>query len=193
MSSLQKKVILRRFFGDVLHGYLPASGFVHNDEISYLSLQGRMATISLPQVKTICYVRDFNLADTQNPERLQRKSFVTRPRGDGLWVRITFRDDGDLLEGLCAADTTFLDGLITDEGVSMSPPDSRTNTQRIYVPRASIATLQVLAVITSPSKRRSQTLLERDAPAGQVPPSLQEALFEGAPQLSPKRGRHGHH
>ena len=61
MASSQKKVILRRFIGDVLCGYLPASGIVERGEISFLTLQGRVTSVPLAEVKTICYVRDFNL------------------------------------------------------------------------------------------------------------------------------------
>ena len=101
MSSLQKKVILRLVPGDVLHGYLPASGFVQQGEISYLNLQGRLAAVPLSDIKMICYVRDFNLTDLRNPERLQRRSFLSRPRTEGLWVRITFRQDADILGRHC--------------------------------------------------------------------------------------------
>ena len=121
MSSSQKKVILRRFLGDVLFGYLPASAFVDQGEIRYLNLQGRVAGIPLNEVKTVCYVRDFNLNDPVSPERLQRRSFVARPRGDGLWVRILFREDGDVLEGLVAPDVSLLDGLTNDQGLFLSP------------------------------------------------------------------------
>jgi hypothetical protein len=73
---------------------------------------------------------------------------------------------------------SLLDDLIRDEGLQVTPPDTRSNTQRIYIPRSSLAELQLLAVITSPSRRKP-------LPAASVP-SMQEDLFE---KLLPPNGR----
>jgi hypothetical protein len=135
MSSSRKKVILRRTHGDLLFGYLPVSGFVRNRSLDLLDLGGRVIPILLNDVKLVSFVRDFNLNDTVNPERLTRRTFLARPRTEGLFL---------------------------------TPPDIRSNTQRIYVPRTSIAELQLIAVITSPSKKK---------PTSPTLPSLQEDLF----------------
>jgi hypothetical protein len=173
MSSAHKKVIVRRFTGDTLPGYLPLSAFVRNrppqNAIDLLDLSGRVTTLSLNDIKHISYVRDFNLSDTANPERLTRRTFLARPRAEGLWLRMTFRS-GDILEGLAPTDIGLLDDLINDAGLQIIPPDTRSNTQRIYVPRTSLTSLQLIAVITSPSRRKP-------LPAASVP-SLQEDLFE---------------
>jgi hypothetical protein len=172
MSSAHKKVIVRRFIGDTLPGYLPLSAFVRNrapqNTIDLLDLSGRVTTILLNEIKHISYVRDFNLNDTANPERITRRTFLARPRTEGLWLRMTFRS-GDLLEGLAPTDVGLLDDLINDAGLQITPPDTRSNTQRIYVPRSSLTSLQLIAVITSPSKRKP-------LPAASVP-TLQEDLF----------------
>ena len=173
MSASRKKVIVRRFTGETLPGYLPVSAFVHDRVIDLLDLAGRVITLSLNEIKYICYVRDFNLTDSLNPERLTRRTFLARPRTEGLWLRLTFRaSDGakDPLEGLAPIDITLLDDVINDAGLFLTPPDTRSNTQRIYVPRTSIADLQLIAVITSPSKRKP-------IPADSVP-TMQEDLFE---------------
>jgi hypothetical protein len=157
MSSSRKKVIVRRFAGDTLPGYLPASAFVHDKVLDLLDLSGRVITLSLNDIKHICYVRDFNLTDTLNPERLIRRTFLARPRTEGLWLRLTFRTpDGakDQLEGLAPIDASLLDDLISDTGLFLTPPDTRSNTQRIYVPRTSITELQLIAVITTPSRKK---------------------------------------
>jgi hypothetical protein len=120
-------------------------------------------------IKHICYVREFNLHDTANPERLTRRTFLARPRTEGLWLRMTFRS-GDVFEGLAATDIALLDDLINDTGLHLTPPDTRSNTQRVYVPRTSLTELQLLAVITTPSRRKP-------LPAASVP-SMQEDLFE---------------
>lgn len=153
MSSSRKKVIVRRFIGDILAGYLPQEGIIRDNSLELLDLSGRILPIPLPDVKMVSFVRDFNLSDTQNPERLSRKTFLSRPRTEGLWLRITFRG-GDLLEGLAATDRSLIDTLADDAGLLLTPPDTRSNTQRIYVPRAAVAELQLLAVITSATKRQ---------------------------------------
>jgi hypothetical protein len=169
MSSTRKKVLVRRYSGDCLPGYLPHAGFVHQAAIDLLDLSGRVIPLPLNDIKLVSYVRDFNLSDTANPERLTRKTFLARPRTEGLWVRITFRG-GDILEGLAPTDRTLLDALVDDDGLFLAPPDTRSNTQRLYVPRSSIAELQLLAVITSPSRRQP-------LPAKPTKDSLQDELF----------------
>jgi hypothetical protein len=168
MSSAHKKVIVRRFTSETLPGYLPLSGFVRNRSIDLLDLSGRVIPLAINDIKHICYVRDYNLNDTANPERLTRRTFLAKPRTEGLWLRLTFRS-GDLLEGLAPIDITLTDDLIQDAGLQLTPPDVRSNTQRIFVPRTSITELQLLAVITSPSRRKP-------LPGSSVP-SLQEDLF----------------
>jgi hypothetical protein len=168
MSNTRKKVIVRRFSGDALPGYLPSAAFVRAQSVDLLDLSGRILALPLNDIKLISYVRDFNLSDTQNPERLTRRTFLARPRTEGLWLRLTFRT-GDLLEGLAPTDHTLLDALTDDAGLFLTPPDTRSNTQRIYVPRAAITDLHLLAVITTPSRR----------PAAERPAkeNLQDELF----------------
>ncbi len=176
MSSTRKKVIVRRFTGALLPGYLPLSGFVDRHQLSssppertigLLDLSGRVLQLPLDDIKHISFVRDFNLADTLNPERLMRRTFLARPRTEGLWLRMTFRS-GDLLEGLAPIDVSLLDDVLNDAGLHLTPPDIRSNTQRIYVPRAALTHLQLVAVITSPSRRKP-------LPSS---PTLQEELFD---------------
>jgi len=168
MSSAHKKVIVRRFTGETLPGYLPLAGFTRNRIVDLLDLEGRVISLAINDIKHICYVRDYNLHDTSNPERLTRRTFLAKPRSEGLWLRLTFRS-GDILEGLAPIDVTLADDLINDTGLQLTPPDVRSNTQRIFVPRTSITDLQLLAVITTPSRRKP-------LPASSVP-SLQEDLF----------------
>jgi hypothetical protein len=176
MSSSRKKVIVRRVTGEVVPGYLPLSAFVHTrtaqPALDLLDLSGHVVTLPLSDIKYICYVRDFNLNDTVNPERLTRRTFLARPRTEGLWLRLTFRgpsSETDQLEGLAPIDATLLDDAVHDAGLQLTPPDIRSNTQRIYVPRSSIAELQLIAVITAPSRKKPLP-----APAQS---SLQSELF----------------
>jgi hypothetical protein len=196
MPNARKKVLVRRFSGDILPGYLPLSGFVRGQPpgpgqgltVDLLDLTGRIVQIALKDIKTISFVRDFNLADTINPERIARRTFLARPRNEGLWVRIAFRSSDsradtrperradqapDLLEGLADIGLSLIDSLIDDSGLSISPPDIRSNTQRIFVPRSAIADLQILAVITTPSRKPAPVKTE-----DQLRKELQESLFD---------------
>jgi hypothetical protein len=168
MASSRKKVLVRRFSGAVTPGYLPSAEFWRHGQIDLLDLDGRVIPIEIKDIKMISFVRDFNLGDRTNPERLVRKTFPGRPRTDGLWVRLTFRD-GDLLEGMAATDITFLDSIQTDAGVQIAPPDTRSNTQRIYVPRTAVTAVELVAVINAQARRK--------VPEPMSP--TQEELFHG--------------
>jgi hypothetical protein len=120
--------------------------------------------LALGDLKWICYVRDFNSGELNNPERLVRKTFAGRPRGEGLYVRARLKD-GDLVEGLAANDAT----LVSSDGIFLTPPDLRSNTQRIWIPKTSLEELDVLAVIGAARKKVI-------APA-EAEPVTQEKLF----------------
>ena len=162
MAGSQKKVVLRRFSPGLLWGYLPPSGFIHAGALDLLDLSGRVQSIPLADVKYVAFVRDFNTNDQSMPERLLRKTFLARPRTEGLWLRLSLRD-GDKLEGLAPLDLALADGWLEDQGVSLIPPDIRANTQRLYVPRAAIDQMDVLAVITSPSKKKPAALIAEES------------------------------
>jgi hypothetical protein len=156
MAGAKKKVIVRTSdTGDraVQAGYLGSSAIVNHltGNVDLLDPSGRIVAIRLRMIRYVAYVRDFNLNDRENPERLQRKTFLARPRTEGLWVRATFLD-GEVLEGLAPLDLSLLEDATTDHGLFLIPPDVRSNTQRLYIPRGSLSALQVLAVITTPSK-----------------------------------------
>lgn len=117
-----------------------------------MAVDGRITSQPLNEIKTIAYVRDFNLDDHVNPERMGRKAFPARPRGDGLWLKLTFRDE-DEQEGLANFDIGFADSLLEDRGVFLTLPEARSNTQRLFVPRAALRSMEVLGVVSAPSKR----------------------------------------
>lgn len=148
MSDSRKKAILRKFTRDWVAGYLPPTGFAGGGKIEILDLAGKVASYELKDVKWVCFVRDFNSGELHNPERLLRKNFAARPRSEGLWLRLRLKD-GDLIEGLTANDVTLID----QEGLFLTPPDTRANTQRIFVPRSSVVELEVLAVIGAAKRK----------------------------------------
>lgn len=142
MASQRKPVIVRKFSRDWMAGY--AAGTFARDlpSLEILDQMGKVVSIGWDAVKWVCFVRDFPTAEQANPERLLQKRFKARPRASGLWLRMTLTD-GDELEGLAANDRSLIDGA----GILLTPPDTRSNTQRIYVPRGSVETLEVISLI----------------------------------------------
>jgi hypothetical protein len=153
MASHRKPVIVRKFSRDWVAGYAGAA-FGHDQAaLEILDLSGKVVAIAWDAVKWVCYVRDFPAGEQTNPERLIQKKFAVRPRAAGLWLRMIL-NDSDELEGLAANDRTLIEGA----GLFLTPPDTRSNTQRIYVPRTAIQTLEVVSLIgaargkTAPTK-----------------------------------------
>ena len=152
MASQRKPVIVRKFSRDWCAGYAGVSFGQDAAELEILDLGGKVLRIGWDQVKWVCYVRDFPAGDTANPERLLHKRFAIRPRTPGLWLRMTLTD-GEELEGLAANDRSLVEGA----GLLLTPPDTRSNTQRIYVPRQAIQTLEVVSLIGAAARKRAQT------------------------------------
>lgn len=165
----RKPVIVRKFSRDWVAGYAASSFASDAAEMEILDPAGKVVRIAWEQVKWVCYVRDFpansGSADASNPERLLHKRFSVRPRTAGLWLRMTLTD-GDELEGLAANDLSLIDGA----GLLLTPPDTRSNTQRIYVPRRAIQSLAVVSLIGAPDRRRTAA----------VPHEKEPELFPGA-------------
>lgn len=157
MPTSRKKVIVRTWESTLQPGYLPLTGILSDKHVEVLDLHGRLLPIPLQSIRWIAFVRDFNLADQTDPERLTRRVFLARPRTEGLWLRLTLQG-GDLLEGLAQLDLSLLDSLVQDHGLYLIPPDVRSNTQRLYIPRPAIAAIQLLAVITTPSRPKPAPL-----------------------------------
>src|SRR4051812_24934351 len=143
MASTHKRVIVRKFSRDTLSGYVAPSAFIANGKLELLNTGGNLVFVELSEVKSIFFVRDFSDAE------FTRKTFTSRPRTEGLWVRMKFKDN-DLLEGLMSNDLTQ----VSADGFLLNPPDTRGNVQRIFVPRSAVVSVNVLAVIGSPQARR---------------------------------------
>jgi len=150
MASQRKPVIVRRFSRDWIAGYAPSTFLPEAPQLELLDQSGKVIRLEWPTIKWLCYVRELNVsvADQGNPERLLHKRFTVRPRVAGLWLRMTLLD-GDELEGLAANDRSLVDG----RGLLLTPPDMRSNTQRIFVPRSAIQTLEVVSLIGAGRRR----------------------------------------
>jgi len=144
MPSTHKKVIVRKHDRDSVNGYLAPTNFVVDGKLELLNTTGNVVAIELRDIKVVYFVREFSDADP-----MLRKTFTTRPRTEGLWVRLKFRDN-DVIEGILPND------LVQNppEGFLINPPDLRSNTQRIFVPRSALTSVTVLAVIGAARRRR---------------------------------------
>jgi hypothetical protein len=143
MPSTHKKVIVRKMDRDTINGFVAAS-FVVDGKLEMMNTAGNVVLIPLSDVKGVFFVREFG-----DSESLIRKTFTTRPRSEGLWVRLKFRDN-DTIEGMLPNNLAQ----ISPEGFLINPPDLRSNTQRIFVPRSALSELTVLAVIGGTQRKK---------------------------------------
>lgn len=136
MATTHKKVVIRKIDRDSVIGYVKAA-FISDGKVELMNTSGNVVTVDLRDVKGVYFVREFG-----DSESLTRKTFPSRPRTEGLWVRLRFRDN-EVIEGMMPNDL-LQEG---SEGFSILPPDPGANTQRIFVPRSALANVTVLAVI----------------------------------------------
>ena len=170
MASQRKPVIVRKFSRDWCAGYAGTSFGQEAAELEILDLNGKVLRIGWEQVKWVCSVRDFPAGETANPERLLHKRFAVRPRMPGLWLRMTLTD-GEELEGLAANDRSLVEGV----GLLLTPPDTRSNTQRIYVPRQAIQSLEVVSLIGAAGRKRADATQRATEQPELFPPELSGA------------------
>jgi hypothetical protein len=144
-SSTTKKVLIRRFEREPLAGFVSSQAFLNPAGVELLTPGGSFSVVPYEDVKTVCFVKDFDTTD----EESGRKVFHNRPKTDGLWVRMTFRD-GEVMEGILANNLLQLEPY----GFTVVPPEPYSNNQRVFLPRAALKELQVLGVVGSPLRRR---------------------------------------
>jgi hypothetical protein len=154
MPSTHKKVIVRKMDRDSISGYVSPAQFVNEGKLELLNTSGNVVGIDLREIKGVYFVREFG-----DSESLVRKTFTSRPRSEGLWVRLRFKDN-EIVEGLMPAD--LMQSMA--EGFLVNPPDQRSNTQRIFVPRTALESLTVLAVIGGARRLRRGVEDQRQVP-----------------------------
>lgn len=145
MATTHKKVIVRKIDRDAVSGHVGPT-FIVDGKVEVMNTAGKVVTIDLREVKGVYFVREFG-----DSESLVRKTFTSRPRMEGLWVRLRFRDN-EVIEGMMPNDL-LQDGA---EGFSVLPPDPRSNTQKIFVPRCALAEMTVIGVIGEKAGRRGR-------------------------------------
>jgi hypothetical protein len=122
---------------NVVRGYLNPTKLGEAETLELLTPDGEQRSFSVKEVRSIYFVREF--ADDFEPER---KAFLSRPKLDGLWVRLKFRDE-DTIEGVVPNDLLSL----LDRGVQITPPDLHGTTLRIFIPRTALTEMTVLGVL----------------------------------------------
>ena len=136
-ASTHKKVILMQADKRPLRGYLNPARLGQVDPVDVLTPDGEHVEVPMAKIRAIYFVREFT--DDFEPER---KAFLSRPKLDGLWVRLRF-PDGEALEGVIPNDLLSL----LDNGLQITPPDLNSSTDRIFVPRSALADVTVLGVV----------------------------------------------
>ena len=136
-ASTRKKVVVLLLDRSHLKGYLNPLTLARAETFDLLTPDGEHLSVVMASVKSVYFVREF--PDVFQPER---KVFLSRPKLDGLWVRLRFRDE-DVMEGIVAND--LLD--LLDNAVQLTPPDLHGNTLRLFIPRSALAEMKVLGVV----------------------------------------------
>ena len=143
-GSTTKKAVVHRFEKEALAGWVNPVTYVQPAGIELLTAEGNISTVPYIDVKMVAFVRDF-----QNPGEEPRRTFQTRPKMEGLWVSLQFRD-GDILQGVLPNNLLQVEHY----GFTIVPPDPFRNQQRIFVPRAALKSVEVLGVVGSPLTKR---------------------------------------
>jgi len=136
-ASTLKKAVVLRLDRKAVRGYLNPATLGRAESLDLLTQDGEHEAIRLEDVKAVYFVREF-----KDPFEPDRKTFLSRPKLDGLWVRLRFRDE-DVIEGIVANNLLEL----LDTGVHLTPPDLHGNALRMFIPRSALAELKVLGVV----------------------------------------------
>ena len=136
-ASTHKKVVVVLSDKKPLRGYLNPSRLGQSDPVDLLTPDGAHEQLPLAKIRSIYFVRDFD-----NDFEPERKAFLSRPKLDGLWVRLRYTDN-EVLEGVVPNDLLSL----LDNGLQITPPDLNSSTDRIFIPRNALAEVTVLGVV----------------------------------------------
>jgi hypothetical protein len=141
-SSTTKKVLVRRYDRETLAGFINPSAWLQPEGVELMSPEGMAVVVPYREIKQVAFVREFEGGGEE------RQVFQTRPKMEGLWVRVRFRD-GEVIEGIIPNNLLQVE----PAGITLTPPDSTGNQQRIFVPRLSSLAVEVLGVVGSPLKK----------------------------------------
>jgi hypothetical protein len=153
-SSTAKKVVVRRFDRESLTGFVNSLSYLQPTAIELLKPDGTLVLLPYEEVKSVCFVKDFEA------EAESRRIFMSRPKLEGLWVRMQLRD-GEILDGILPNNLLTWD----INGFTVTPPEPDANNQRVFVPRPALKSIQVLGVVGSPLRaKRKKAATPPDQP-----------------------------
>lgn len=135
--TTHKKAVISVFDGKPEQGYLNPQTLGPAEAVELLTRDGEHKAVPLRDVKAVYFVKEFT-----EPFEPDRKTFLSRPKLDGLWVRLRFRD-GDEMEGLVSNNLVEL----LDKGIRLTPPDLHGNTVWVFIPQSSLTEMRVLGVV----------------------------------------------
>ena len=142
-NSTTKKVCVRLFGQRRIEGYVYPRHYRQKRGIELMARSAEAVFVPYEHVRAVYFIREFG----SDLSRDQRKLFATRPKLGGLWVRMRFLD-GEELEGVIPNDLRIMG----EHGVTLTPPDSKGNTQKVFVPGRALDSFVVMGVIGRPYK-----------------------------------------
>ena len=152
-GSTNKKVLIARFDRETLSGFVNPQTYLRDSGLELLTTLGTVIVVPYNEIRTVSFVRDFDQGD---PDMRQ---FTTRPKMEGLWIRLNFRD-GEAMDGLLPNNLLQLES----QGFTVVPPDPAFQNHRVFVPKAALTDVQVLGVVGSPLRKGRR----KPAPAEQL-------------------------
>jgi hypothetical protein len=134
----KRKVVLRKLDGKILKGFLDELPDWSEDEVlTITSLSDELIQVKKSEVKALFFVRRFG----GNKDHAEVRFFDTHPKIDGLWIRVTFKDE-EVLEGIVANSIEFF----VQDGFYIKPPDPNTNNRVIYILKSALKDLTILGI-----------------------------------------------
>jgi hypothetical protein len=140
-ASTSKKAVVYRFEREPVTGFVNPQTYRGLAGVEVLTLSGSVSILPYEQIRMVCFVRDFEGTAPESERRL----FANRPKTEGLWVRMRFRDGAEM-DGLLPNNLLGIEPF----GFTILPPDPASNSQRMFVPRAALAEIKVAGVVGSP-------------------------------------------
>ncbi len=153
---------MRRFDREALTGFVNTLTYQQPHGVELLSQDGQITTVSYSEIKFVRFVKDFE----GGRDRMDGGIFQTRPKMEGLWIRMKFRD-GEVLDGVLPNNLLQIDPW----GYTVTPPEPYANHQRIFVPREALESIQVIGVVGGALRRAASKRAKPDA-------TVQPGLFE---------------
>jgi len=145
---------VRRFDRETLSGFVNPYTYLQPQSIEVLKPDGALALLPYSEVKSVSFVKDFDVP----PEA--GRIFMTRPKLEGLWVRMVFQD-GEVMDGILPNNLLTWDSA----GFTVTPPEPDGNSQKIFVPRQALRGIQILGVVGSPLRTKKKKAPAADQPS----------------------------